>query len=1119
MSELQEAVSMCRALDCPALAGLQTAERLDRPGDPFVLASLGPVCFFSAPGYSLTDSFGPQTITIPSSPNPLTLTLSGSFTLTLNACLSVQLNYVGPPDWLSLSGSSLTLYENLTANVNIVSSGTTSSFSASTFGSPSNIVTLWSDSFPIDTDIFTFIPIPIFIGTCFIWDIDPTWVQFDPEIDLAWEYAASWNQFPAFDLSYGYSNDFQQTWTGGTWTATNSATSVTGSNTNTISAGDDEGSLIVRAGPEAKLTVMALPEIDIYADCFLDFPPYFIPLGNVLDCGFGPCIQISIPNGVASISAEAFLFAQGSIYLGTSDLTTGALGTPAAPDLSKGNCNPGNNPGTCGWQGPGSCGSGYVVPGLMIQPLMYEDGFLPAGSTSYRPSSESSGIPWAAACIGWGLELGYSWTLGWPPSLGKQGGAWEDYMFGAEPILATVTICNVGTGSGTGPGCTPTFTGSTWACGSASSGCWNWNYLQQDVWEGGGLIPFTPILSVTGGNIYTELPTVQRATPYAWAAGNVSKACHGGGDPYGGPQTDAESSGYCNCTSYPSGYDDGFYLTATGAKTGVSFDPGTTGTVNAPVEDMVAPNSAPPNYACDFDVAISDPPLPSFVTDLAPLDDLQISQTFFAVTIDPPGEGSIAPALPSDPSVPVAGPSPPSYPLTVEESGLPAGLTFGVNLSGTSEDRVTDGGVDNLTFSEPNGTYSYLLGPIPGYSSVWAPVGTQSVTVNGTATTIDVLFQPTPYAVWFNVTGFPRGAYFNATLGGQMLSFVSGANAFMPAWGELLGHGLTNGTYAYQVTPVPGYTAHWNGNLTVAGHDVLVNLSLTPADTVTYTETGLPSGSQWLVAVGSALYPGSSPAFATDGNSTGASISLAVPPGSYPYLIWGPGGYQVSGMSPVGNLTVTGSSTVQVTFVKATTPSVVFSETGLPRATGWCVSTVVPICTNASSITVALGPGVYPYRAVAPSGYTLRSSEGWFHVSTGTVKVALKFSKVPTAKVTFIEKGLPRGTTWSVSLTGATNDTPICYANGTSRALSCAVDSGSYDYTVAAYPYTATPSSGTVTAVAPKAQTVKVVFAKGSEPKSIPVGPTPFGVAVDAANGYVYVTNSGGSNNVSVING
>ncbi len=100
---------------------------------------------------------------------------------------------------------------------------------------------------------------------------------------------------------------------------------------------------------------------------------------------------------------------------------------------------------------------------------------------------------------------------------------------------------------------------------------------------------------------------------------------------------------------------------------------------------------------------------------------------------------------------------PTTYAVTLTEQGLPSGTTWSGTLGGITLTSTTE----NLTFMEPNGTYSYTVEPVPGYF----PSDVGVVQVNGGPVVANVAWLRT-YPVWFNETGLPAGTDWSITLNG-----------------------------------------------------------------------------------------------------------------------------------------------------------------------------------------------------------------------------------------------------------------------------------------------------------------------------------------------------------------
>jgi len=185
----------------------------------------------------------------------------------------------------------------------------------------------------------------------------------------------------------------------------------------------------------------------------------------------------------------------------------------------------------------------------------------------------------------------------------------------------------------------------------------------------------------------------------------------------------------------------------------------------------------------------------------------------------------------------------------------------------------------------------------------------------------------------------------------------------------------------------------------------------------------------------------------------------------------------------------------QVKYVTQTVP-VTFKESGLPKGTTWGVHVGTNVASvNTTSALLNLEPGTYTFSLSPVLGYYLGTAK--------THSITVVAGKPLTEKVKFIsigstvkfaEKGLPKGTAWTVTAGGYT-------ATGTKSSLSLRLGNGTYAYalggTNASTPIAGfTPSSGTFTVTAPKGETVKVTFTPYSgysatfTPSGIPNGTT-----------------------------
>ncbi|MCL4307772.1 MAG: thermopsin family protease [Candidatus Thermoplasmatota archaeon] len=238
------------------------------------------------------------------------------------------------------------------------------------------------------------------------------------------------------------------------------------------------------------------------------------------------------------------------------------------------------------------------------------------------------------------------------------------------------------------------------------------------------------------------------------------------------------------------------------------------------------------------------------------------------------------------------------------ERGLASGTVWSVTL-GSQRETVT---TSSIVFSETNGNYGWSVGVPSGYA---VSQGSGNVTVSGSGVTVNVTFTAVPpdsYAVTFREANLPSGTSWSVTV-----SRTHGPSSSTTAssTGTTLVVYEPNGTYGYTVlSSDPAWTAESpRGSVTVKGAPVTVSVTFVETVySVTFTETGLPSGSSWAVAIGSA-----------EEYSAGGSIGFDEPNGTYSFSVFGPSGYRASPSS--GTVTVSGSSvTITVTFASPASP-------------------------------------------------------------------------------------------------------------------------------------------------------------------------------------------------------
>ena len=342
----------------------------------------------------------------------------------------------------------------------------------------------------------------------------------------------------------------------------------------------------------------------------------------------------------------------------------------------------------------------------------------------------------------------------------------------------------------------------------------------------------------------------------------------------------------------------------------------------------------------------------------------------------------------------------PHYTVTFTETGLPIGTSWSVTFNDTLSSSTTS----SIAYSVLDGSYSFSVGAVAGYTP--APAS-GPVTVNGAAQTIPIVFSAAPlekYPVTFTETGLPAGTSWSVTFNDTLSSSTTSAIAYS----------VPDGSYSFSVGTVSGYTpAPASGPVTVDGAAQTIPIVFTAIPpgtyTVTFTETGLPTGTSWTVTLGG-----------TPMSSSGAVIVFTESNGSFSFTVGTVSGYASAPGS--GTEVVKGGPVSQaITFSAKSSPPPSTSSSGFLGLTG-------------SDLYILLG-------VVAAL------------VAFLIVLAVARRHKLPIA---FTEVGLPPGTRWTVALDGSEQ-------SAQADVIVFEVHSGTHSYVVGVpRGFTPSPASGTV---------------------------------------------------------
>ncbi|MCL5962934.1 MAG: hypothetical protein M1411_00980, partial [Candidatus Thermoplasmatota archaeon] len=386
------------------------------------------------------------------------------------------------------------------------------------------------------------------------------------------------------------------------------------------------------------------------------------------------------------------------------------------------------------------------------------------------------------------------------------------------------------------------------------------------------------------------------------------------------------------------------------------------------------------------------------------------------------------------------------------ETGLPSGTIWYVNITGGASYSST---TSTITFNEPNGSYSYTVAT--GNKEYAPKPSSGSFTVNGANVNQAITFTFT-YRVTFTESGLPSGTiwYVNIT-GGASYSSTTSTITFNEPNGSY-SYTVATGNKEYAPSLAKGSFAVNGGNVNQAVTFNLVTYS------VTFTETGLPSGTIWYVNItGGASY-----------SSTTSTITFNEPNGSYSYTV-ATGNKKYAPSLAKGSFAVNGGNVNQAVTFNLVTYSVTFTETGLPSGTIWYVNITggASYSSTTSTITFNEPNGTYSYTvATGNKEYAPGLAAGSLTVNGAPVSESITFNLF-TYSVTFTESGLSTGVNWSVTLNGVTE-------HSTSTSIVFTEPNGTYAYSTGYVTESTTSfASGNVT-VNGKAVTQKIIFSSTS---------------------------------------
>ncbi len=310
-------------------------------------------------------------------------------------------------------------------------------------------------------------------------------------------------------------------------------------------------------------------------------------------------------------------------------------------------------------------------------------------------------------------------------------------------------------------------------------------------------------------------------------------------------------------------------------------------------------------------------------------------------------------------------------------------------------------------------------------------------TITGTNLSIPIVFSRSPtYLITFTESGLISGAKWSVELELPNVTYL-----LLNSTSTTLAVSEPNGTYAYFPTAIGYVPVAYEGSFILAGGPVNVTVSFTKVYTVTFEETGLPSGTDWDVYYADEYTSSNTP-----------SIVFTEPDGNYTYYLYDFGTFEPN-VAISGSLNVSGANVVfAVTYSSASQPTyaVTVTETGLPTGTNWTVDLEgYYVYTTGTSLNFIEDNGSYYFYIFGGAGFTAAPSFGYIDVQGGPASQAIVFSQSSdTYLVTFTETGLPYGATWYVNITGETGLSATVSEDG-GTTLDLALGNSTYDYQAA----------------------------------------------------------------------
>jgi YVTN family beta-propeller protein len=216
---------------------------------------------------------------------------------------------------------------------------------------------------------------------------------------------------------------------------------------------------------------------------------------------------------------------------------------------------------------------------------------------------------------------------------------------------------------------------------------------------------------------------------------------------------------------------------------------------------------------------------------------------------------------------------------------------------------------------------------------------------------------------------------------------------------------------------------------------------------LTFSESGLPSGTVWEVTVG-AVWMHVSENTSVSEMVFGVYDHYGADPYNYSYSVLTTGGFVPTPATGYAESVTGASLRISIDFAPPLgSYEVAFNESGLPvSGVEWSVNLSGTLRASSTSVVAFVEPnGTYPFVIGPPSGYSAKPASGSVTVFAGDRSVSVAFVAGPAYPITFTEAGLPAGTVWAVNLSGT-------YRTSISDQITFAMPNGTYMYLLDSVP-------------------------------------------------------------------